>query len=135
MKRSVCVLTIASLIVGCMTSNTGIPSVSEQGLVELRIDVTQFLVNDITHVTVETGGEPQDLLLNPTTGTFDGSMFLSPGTKSLVARVFSNETLVGQSAPTTVDVVSGVATRVMMRILDVTSSPPQVYGPRGDDLV
>jgi hypothetical protein len=122
------------LVVGCTDGDTDSPSGGPQGLVELRVDATQSLAASITHVTVAAAGESEDLSLNPTTGTFDGSLSLPPGMQVLVARAFSNETLVGQSMPTPVQVETGVVTRVMMRILDVTPGSPPVYGPLFDSL-
>jgi hypothetical protein len=62
-----------------------------------------------------------------------GSLILSSGAQTLVARAFSGDTLVGQSQPTSVDVQSGAVTRVMLRILDLTTNTP-VYGPIVDSL-
>jgi hypothetical protein len=83
---------------------------------------------------VESGTQSQDLMLNPATGTFDGTLTLPPGMQILVARAFSNDTLVGQSPPTPVDIQAGTVTVVMIRILDLTPEAPPLYGPIFDAL-
>lgn len=133
-----CALALSLLAIGCTTQD-GDPAddvgMHEQGLTEVRIDARALLNVGITQVTLEAGGQSEDLVLNASTGTFDGSLFLPAGPQSLVARAFAGATLVGASNPTQVDIQSGQVTRVVMRILDLTGSAPPVFGPILDSLV
>jgi hypothetical protein len=127
-------LIISVLAVGCMTGHPDVLGTDRQGVAELRVDAGPLLAASITRVTIEAAGQTQDLAFNPATGTFDGTLFLPAGTQSLVARAFSEDLLVGQSHPTAVEVTAGVVTRVLLRILDLTGSPAQVFGPILDSL-
>jgi hypothetical protein len=133
-----CALALSLLAFGCTTGD-GDPAddlaANEQGLTEVRIDARALLNVGITQVTLEAAGQSQDLVLNASTGTFDGSLFLPAGPQSLVARAFAGATLVGASNSTQVQIQSGQVTRVVMRILDLTGSAPPVYGPILDSLV
>jgi hypothetical protein len=115
-----------------MTTNTELGT-DHQG-VELHVDPRPFLTVPITRVSIEAAGQTQDLAFNPATGTFDGTLFLPAGMQSLVARAFGGAILVGQSQPTPVQVTPGTITRVLLRILDLTGTPGQVYGPIFDSL-
>lgn len=126
--RAISNLIVAVLMVGCATANTQ-PGNDHLGVAELHVDARPLLTVPITRVSVEFGGQTQDLVLNFNTGTFDGVLFLPAGTQSLVARAFGNDLLVGQSQPATVQVTPGVTTRVLLRILDVTGTPGALYGP------
>jgi len=110
-------------------------SENDQGLTEFRIDARGLLDANVTRVTVEAGAQSLDLPLNPSTNTYDGAMLLPAGAQNLVARAFSGTTLVGVSNPTAVTIETGQVLHVAMRILDVTGSPPPVYGPILDSLV
>jgi hypothetical protein len=127
-------LIIAVLAVGCTTSNTDALATDPQGLAEVRIDAGPLLAVGITRVTVDAAGQTQDLVQNPFTGTFDATLILPPGTLSIVASAFSGDTLVGRSQPTAVEVQAGIVTRVLLRILDLTSSAPPIFGPIFDSL-
>lgn len=122
---------IAVLAVGCAADHK--PSVPEgtaqQGLAELHVDAHSLIAASVTRVTVTSGDQSQDLTLNALTGSFDGSLLLASGTQSLVASAFAGDTLVGQSQPTPVAVQIGVVTRVILRILDLTTGPGQLFGP------
>jgi hypothetical protein len=120
-------LIVAVLMVGCTTTNTELGT-DHQG-VELHVDARPFLTAAITRLSVEAAGQTQDLAFNPVTGTFDAMLFLPAGMQSLVARAFSGGMLVGESQPTPVQVTPGTITRVLLRILDLTGTPGQVYGP------
>jgi hypothetical protein len=119
--------------VSCATTGEPPTITDRQGLAEVHVNGAQLLATGITRVTLAAAGQTQDLTFNPATGTFDGSLILSSGPQTLVARAFSGDTLVGQSQPTSVDVQSGAVTRVMLRILDLTTNTP-VYGPIVDSL-
>lgn len=125
-------LIVAVVMVGCTTTNTELGT-DHQG-VELHVDTKPFLTVPITRVSVEAAGQTQDLAFNPATGTFDGTLFLPAGMQSVVARAFGGDLLVGQSQPTPVQVTPGTITRVLLRILDLTGTPGQVYGPILDSL-
>jgi hypothetical protein len=125
---------VAVLTVGCTTNNTESLAADPQGLAELRVDAGPLLAAGITRITVDGGGPAQELVLNPDTGTFDGTLFLTTGTYSLIARAFSDDTLVGESRPTPVSVQPGIVTRVVIRILDVTAQAPPIFGPIFDSL-
>lgn len=125
-------LCIVMLTLGCNGQNS--LATDRQGVAELRIDASPLFAANITHVTVEAAGQTVDLVSNPATGTFDGTLLVPAGPQSFVARAFSGQTLVGQSASTPVDVQAGVVTRVMIRILDITSDAPPVFGPILDAL-
>jgi hypothetical protein len=119
---------------GCATSNTETLTTGHQGLAEIRVDAAPFSDVNITRVTVETAGESQDLVLNPSTGTFDGTLILPSGAQILTVSAYTGEALVGQSRPTPLDVQPNLVTRVMVRILDLTPSAPPIYGPIVDSL-
>jgi hypothetical protein len=131
-------LLMSLLVIGC-TARLDDPaddaSTNEQGLTELRIDARALLAVGITQVTVAAGGQAQDLVLNPATGTYDGTMILPAGPQSLLAQAFSGATLVGASNPAAVTVQAGLVTHVVMHILDLTGSAPPLYGPILDSLV
>ncbi|HWO19858.1 MAG TPA: hypothetical protein VNO30_13825 [Kofleriaceae bacterium] len=107
----------------------------DQGITELRIDARALLDAGITQVTLQAGGLSQDLVQNPATGTYDGTLLLPSGPQSLVARAYAGTTLVGASNPTAVNVLPNQVTRIVMRILDLTSAAPPLYGPILDSLV
>lgn len=127
-------LVVAILTIGCATNHTESQGVDQQGLAELHIDAQSLIAANVTRVTVASDGQTQDLALNPATGTFDGALLLPSGTQSLVASAFSGDTLVGQSQPTPVVVQIGIVTRVILRILDLTTGPAQLFGPIFDSL-
>lgn len=128
MRASLCNLIVAVLMVGCATTHTE-PDTDPLGVAELHVDTRPNLTVPITRVSVEVAGQTQDLPLNVNTGTFDGVVFLPAGSQTLVARAFGGDLLVGQSQPTSVQVMPGVTTRVLLRILDVSGTPGQVFGP------
>jgi hypothetical protein len=121
------------IALGC-NSHPDSLATDRQGVAELRIDASPLFASNITHVTVEAAGQTADLVSNPATGTFDGTLLVPAGSQSFVARAFSDQTLVGQSAPTSAEVQAGAVTRVIIRILDVTSDAPPVFGPIFDAL-
>lgn len=133
-RACICTLIISVLAVGCITGHPDVLGTDRRGVAELRVDAGPLLAASITRVTIEAADQTQDLALNPATGTFDGTLFLPAGTQSLVARAFAGDMLVGQSQPTAVAVTAGAITRVLLRILDVTGSPAQVFGPILDSL-
>ncbi|HEX8111928.1 MAG TPA: hypothetical protein VF516_29550, partial [Kofleriaceae bacterium] len=120
-------------MVGCATTNTELGS-EHLGVAELHVDVGPLLATAITRVSVEAAGQTQDLTFDFNTGSFDGVVFLPAGMQSLVARAFGGDMLVGQSHPTPVQVTPGATTRVLLRILDVSGAPGEVFGPILDSL-
>jgi hypothetical protein len=133
MKPCIRSLIVAVLAVGCTTNDTDTLTSEHQGLAEVHVDAAP-LAASITRVTLQAGAESQDLVLNPATGTFDGTLILPSGTQSVVASAFSGDTLVGQSQPTSVDIQAGIVTRILLRILDLTVEGPSIYGPIFDSL-
>ncbi len=133
MKACLYSLCIVMLGLGCNSRQDSLAA-DRQGVVEIRIDASPLSASNITHVTVEVAGQTADLVSNPATGTFDGTLLVPAGPQSFVARAFSGQRLVGQSAPTPSVVQAGVVTRVMIRILDVTSDAPPVFEPIFDAL-
>jgi hypothetical protein len=130
-------LLLSLLATACMTDEADPADdggAAHQGRTEFRIDARTLRDANITHVTVEGGGQSQDLVLNYATNTYDGTMLLPAGPQSLVARAFSGPTLVGASNPAGVTVQAGQVLHVDMRILDLTGSAPPVYGPILDSL-
>jgi len=125
-------MTMIAVLVGCTTTEPT-TTTDEQGVAELRIDAA--LIPGVSRVSVTSDGVSQDLPLNDATGTFDGTLFLSSGSHSLVARAFSDAALVGQSAPVSVGISPAAITRVVLRVLDVTGGAPQEFGPLLDSLV
>jgi hypothetical protein len=105
-----------------------------QGTAELQIDASPLLAANVDHVTVDVAGQTTDLGFNDHTGTFDGTLLVPVGMQTFVAHAFAGQMLVGQSAPTPATIQAGAITRVMIRILDVTSDSPPVYGPILDSL-
>jgi hypothetical protein len=134
MRSCICTLIISLMAWGCTTADEDSPTTGAQGRAEIRVDTAQLQSFDITHVTVDAGGASQDLSLNPTTGTFDGTLILPAGPQSLVARAFAGEAQVAASNPTPVTVAEGVVTRVTLRILETTAGAPPLYGPIVDSL-
>lgn len=131
-------LLLSLLTAGCVTQ-PGDPAddvgVIDQGLAEIRIDARSLLDAGVTRVTLDAAGQSADLDLNPSTGTYDGSLILPIGPQSIVARAFADTDLVGQSNPTAVTVETGQVTRVVMRVLDLRGSAPPLYGPILDSIV
>jgi hypothetical protein len=82
-RASIFNLIVAILMVGCATTNTQ-PGNDHLGVAELHVDARPLLTVPITRVSVDFGGQTQDLALNGITGTFDGVLFLPAGTQSLV---------------------------------------------------
>ena len=132
MRAQLSTLVVCVLVVGCITNHTESVATGEQGLAEFRVDGP--LPQGVTRVTVDGGPAPQDLALNPVTNAFDGTLFLTAGTYSLVARAFTDDTVVGQSQPVSVTIQPGVVTRVVIRILDIRPEAPPVFGPIFDSL-
>ncbi len=138
MRLCTSALLLSLLATGCTTRDGDLAddvATNEQGITEIRIDARALRAAGITHVTLEAGSESEDLVLNPSTGTYDGTLILPTGPQSVVARAFSGMTLVGASNPTAVTVQAGQVTRIVMRILDLTGSAPPLYGPILDSLV
>jgi hypothetical protein len=133
-RACLCTLIISVFAVGCITGHPDVLGTDRQGVAELHVDAGPLLAASITRVTIEAADQTQDLALNPTTGTFDGTLFLPAGMQRLVARAFAGDMIVGQSQPTAVEVTAGIVTRVLLRILDLTGSPAQVFGPILDSL-
>lgn len=102
-------------------------------MAELRVDASQLTAADITAVTLVAEEATKDLVLNSSTNTFDGALFLTAGTHTVVARAFAGDMLVGASRPTAVEIQPGVVTRVQLMILDVTQQTSK-YGPIVDSL-
>jgi len=102
-------------------------------MAELRVDASQLAAADITAVTLVAEGATKDLVLNSSTNTFDGALFLTAGTHTVVARAFAGDMLVGASRSTAVEIQPGVVTRVQLMILDVTQQTSK-YGPIIDSL-
>jgi hypothetical protein len=98
-------------------------------MAELRLDAGSLQAANVTRVSVDADGVVHDLVLNPFTGTFDASLFLSAGSHTLVGRAFSGLALVGQSAPVTAAITTGDVTRVELRILDLTDGDQDIFGP------
>lgn len=118
----------------CATNHTESTGSDHQGIAELHVDAHSLIGSNVTRVTVDSGDQTFDLTANPRTGTFDAEILLTAGTRSLTAHAFAGDTLVGQSNPTSVVVVDGAITRVILRILDLTTGPPQVFGPIFDSI-
>lgn len=133
MRACIRPLIVACFVIGCTADNTDTLAADHQGLAEVHVDATQLLAASITRVRLEAAGEAQDLTFNPATNTFDGVLILASGIQTLVASAFSSDTLVGQSQPVSVNVQPGVVTRIIVRILDLTTNPP-IYGPILDSL-
>src|SRR5689334_23152707 len=117
MRSCIGTLIVSLMAWGCTTTDEDSRTTGAQGRAEILVDTAQLQLFDITHVTVEAGGAPQDLLLNSATGTFDGTLLLPVGTQSLVARAFAGQAQVAASNPTPVTVTQGVVTRVTLRLL------------------
>lgn len=117
---------------GCVTDHPGIAS-EQQGIAELRVDAASLQAAHVTRVTVEGAGQIHDLVFNELTATYDAAMFLPTGTQSIIARAFSEDVLVGASTPVSVNVQTGLVTRVVLRILDLTVEP-STFSPLFDSL-
>lgn len=98
-------------------------------MAELRIDAGALQAAMVTRVSVDADGIAQDLMFNPNTGTFDATLFLTPGAHSLTGRAFSGPSLVGESAAVTAQITTAAVTRVELRILDLTAEAPSIFGP------
>jgi hypothetical protein len=127
-----CVSLAAAAGAGCVTTED--PTALAQGRAELRVD-PRLLRADITHVTVEDGADSHELVRDPQTGTFSGTLVLAAGSHDLVARARAGATEVGVSPPTAVVVEAGVVTRVQLRILDTSGDAATKFGPIFESLV
>ena len=127
-------LIIAVFVVACTTNHTESTGSDQQGIAELHVDAHSLIGANVTRVTVDNSGQTTDLAFNPRTGTFDAELLLTAGTQTLTAHAFAGDTLVGASNPTPVVVTDGIITRVVLRILDLTTGPPQVFGPIFDSI-
>lgn len=136
MRSCICTLIAGLVAWGCTTTHQDSLTADTQGVTEIRIDAAPLLAFNITHVTVavQAAGVQQDLVSNPATGTFDGTLLLPVGPQDLVARAFSNETQVAESHPTSIVVEAGVVTRVTLRLLDTTADATPLFGPIVDSL-
>src|SRR5512140_191741 len=136
MRSCICTLIAGLMTWGCATAHDDSLTADTQGVTEIRIDAAPLQAFNITHVTVEApaAGMQQDLVSNPATGTFDGTLLLPAGPEDLVARAFSNETEVAESHPTSVFVSAGIVTRVTLRLLDTTADAAPLFGPIVDSL-
>lgn len=128
----VAISAVCAMGVGCAASGPS-PDVAE-GVAEIRIDPGSLQSVGITRMTVEVDSVIQDLGFNPTTGTFNASLFLPVGPHTLVGRAFSSDELVGESRPVPVTITATSVTRVELRILDLTGGGPRNYGPLFDSL-
>jgi len=133
MRACTVLFSVCLLVVGCATSPSEPVSAQAQGITEVRVTAAQALVGDITRFTVEGGGVTQDLILNPTTGTFDAALILPVGAQTVIARAFAGDTLAGASSASTVDVQPGAVTRLTLRIIDLRVDEP-IYGPLLDSM-
>jgi hypothetical protein len=134
MRACIYALLISVTAAGCVGDHGPATISDERGLTEIRVDSAALLAVNITRVEVQTDDVTQNLVLDQETGTFDGTLILSPGPHTLVARAFTRqfffETLVGESQPVSVEVQPGLVTRVVIRILDL-AVPQHPHGARG----
>lgn len=136
MRSCICTLIAGLMVWGCATSHDDSLTADTQGVTEIRIDAAPLQAFNITRVTVavQAAGVQQDLVSNPATGTFDGTLLLPVGPQDLVARAFSDETEVAESHPTSIVVITGIVTRVTLRLLDTTADASPLFGPIVDSL-
>jgi hypothetical protein len=108
-------------------------SADDQGIVEIHLNATPALAAALTRVTIEAGGQTQDVKFDPFAGSFDGSLLLPAGSQTVIARAFAGDELAGASNPATVDVQASSATRVTLRVIDLRDEPA-VFGPIFDSM-
>jgi hypothetical protein len=123
---------IGIVMIGCVVHEPA-GGAERSGVAELRVD-PQFLPGPITRVTAECGGASTDLVKDPDTGEYSGKLVVPTGLQTVVVSAFVGDDLVGQSAPTAVEITDGVVTRVFLLILDLTESRPPQFGPIFDSL-
>lgn len=128
------VVFLSVLVFGCTTSPGDRVDGDRQGIVEMRVDAAPRGISGVTRVTIQSGDVSQDLAFVDGSFAFQGTVILPAGPATLVASAFNGELLVGQSHPTSVDVVSGAVTRVFLQILDLRQSGPPRFGPIFDSL-
>lgn len=126
MQRCISIAIAFVVGIGC-AARTPEPA-GDHGIAEFHVD-TSASASDVTSVTLEGAGDIQTLMLNPATGTFDGTVVVSAGPHTIVATAFSDDAQVGRSQPISVEVMAGLVTRVQLRILDTTGDSPPTYGP------
>jgi hypothetical protein len=112
---------------GCAAS-PGPVDAEGQGIAELRVDATSLQAAFISRLTVESEGQTKQLVFNASSNTFDAALILPAGPHTVIARAFSDDTVAGASSPTLVEVEPGVATRVVLRIIDLRTETP-AFGP------
>jgi len=133
MRACTVFLSACLLLVGCTANAPDTMSEAHQGIAEVHVAAPGF-VAAITRVTVDAGGQTQDLVLDPMDGSFNGSLLLPAGPQTVVARAFAGDVLAGASNPVTVAVQASVATRITLRIIDLRVDQP-VFGPIFDSSV
>ncbi len=133
MRACTSTLIVCLLAVGCASAGQDSTDTEDQGIAELRADAASLQAANVTRVTVEVGGQTQELLFNSVTFTYDAALFLPSGSQTLTARAFSDDTQVGASNPVTVNVQPGLVTRVVLRIIDTTVEVP-LFGPLLDSI-
>lgn len=121
--RACAVLIMVLSWFGCGASDQD----GDVGQVELRLST--FSNADVTRIALEADGTTTFDIPKQSDGSYNGALVLTAGEHSLVARGYAGNVLVAQSQPLTVSVQAGAVTRAMMRLLDVTTDPPPVYGP------
>src|SRR5512140_2837403 len=134
MRSCICTLIAGLMTWGCATAHDDSLTADTQGVTEIRIDAAPLQAFNITHVTVEApaAGMQQDLVSNPATGTFDGTLLLPAGPEDLVARAFSNETEVAESHPTSVVVSARIVMRVPLPPRSTPAHSAPLFGPLVD---
>lgn len=134
MRVLLSVVFLSVLTFGCTTSAGDRVDVDRQGIAELRVGAGPLAVAGITRVTVQSADVSQDLVFVDDDLAFEGTVILTAGPATLVARAFNGDTLVGQSRPTPVNIASGGITRVLLQVLDLRQSGPPAFGPIFDSL-
>jgi hypothetical protein len=132
MRSLICVLTVCTVALGCTASEPDSAGDVRQDIAE--ISVSANAIDSTLHVIMDVDGETKELTLQSATDTYTGSLFVTPGTKTVVARAFFNDELIAASNPVTVEVQSLVTTHIALRLIDV-SAPQPVFGPIFDSIV
>src|SRR4051812_15611654 len=132
MRSFYCGLAVCAVVAGCAPSASDPVGNVKQEVAEISVS-TSFVDNTV-HVVLDVDGETQELAFRSGTDTYAGSMFVEPGTRTVVARAFFNDELIAASNPVVVDVQPLVTTHLALRMIDVRAPQP-VFGPIFDSIV
>jgi len=132
MRSLICIWTVCAVVIGCAAPGPDSAGDVRQDIAE--ISVSANVVDFAVHVILDVDGETKELTFQPTAATATGSLFVTPGTRTVVARAFLNDELIAASNPVIVEAQALVTTHVALRLIDVSAPQPR-FGPIFDSIV